>query len=199
MKGLQQNPSSLSHKAPARPLFSCCTSRYLWIFFINKISIIRAAFPLHTHLNTTNLNPPDTRAVLHEFVPLSEAEVRRLVLTSPCKPCDLDPIPTTLVRDCIDFLATPITLIVNLSLPEGVFPSCFKTAYVSPLLKKSNLDKENMKNYRPVSNLSFLFKILQEAVACRLHCHLTRKKNFQSISVSIQEISFNKNCAAEKS
>ena len=33
MEGLQQNPSPLSRNAPARPLFSCCTSGYLWIFF----------------------------------------------------------------------------------------------------------------------------------------------------------------------
>ena len=48
-------------------------------FVINKVSIIRAAFPLHAHLNTTNLNSPDTstRAVLHDFVPVSDAEVRR--------------------------------------------------------------------------------------------------------------------------
>ena len=44
-------------------------------FFINKLSIIRPAFPLHAHLNATNGNPPDTRAVLHDFVPVSEAEV----------------------------------------------------------------------------------------------------------------------------
>ena len=100
-------------------------------FCINKVSIICAAFPLHAHLNTTSLNPPDTRAVLHNFVPVSEDEVRRFVLTSPCNSCDLDPIPTTLVRDCIDVLVTPITSIVNLSPSEGVFPSCFKTAYVS--------------------------------------------------------------------
>ena len=135
-------------------------------FFINKISVIHAAFPLHAHLNTTSLNPPDTRAVLHDLVPVSEADVRRLVLTSPCKPCDLDPIPTTLLRDCTVVLVTPITSIVNLSLCEGAFPLCFKTAYVSPLLKKSNLDKENMKNYQPVSNLGFLSKIPEKAVAC---------------------------------
>ena len=114
--------------------------------------------------------------MLHDFVPVSEAEVRRLVLTFPCKSCDLNPIPTTPLRDCIDVLVTPITSIVNLSLSEGVFPSCFETAYVSPLLKKSNPDKENMKNYRPVSNLSFLSKILENAVACRLCSNLSRTK-----------------------
>ena len=102
---------------------------------------------------------------------------------SPCKSCDLDPISTTLVRDRVDVLVTPITSIVNLSLSEGVFPTYFKTAYVFPLLKKFNLDTENMKNYRPVSNLSFLSKILEKAVACRLFSHLFRTKTlsqFQS-------------------
>ena len=89
--------------------------------FINKISIIRAVFPLHAHLNTSNLNPPDTHVVLHDFVSVSEAEVCHLVLTSPCKSCDLDPVPTTLLRDCIDVLVTHITSIVKLSLSEGAF------------------------------------------------------------------------------
>ena len=138
---------------------------------------------MHARLNATNLNPPDTRAVLHDFVPISQAEVRRLVLTSPCKSCDLDPILAILLRDRIDVLVTSITSIVNLSLSEGAFPSCFKTAYVSPVLKKSNLDKENIKNYRPVSNLSFLSKIPEKVVACRLYSHLSRTKTlspFQS-------------------
>ena len=51
-----------------------------------------------------------------------------------------------------------ITLIVNLSLSEGSFPSYLKSALVSPLLKMSTLNKDNLKNYRPVSNLSFLSK-----------------------------------------
>lgn len=147
-------------------------------FFINKISIIRAAFPSHAHLNTNNLHPPDTRAELRDFVPASQAEVRRLVLSSPSKSCDLDPIPTTLLKDCIDILVTPITSIVNLSLLEGVFPACFKTAHVSPLLKKSTLDTENMRNYRPVSNLSFLSKVLERAVARRLYAHLSGTNTF---------------------
>ena len=48
--------------------------------------------------------------------------------------CNLDPIPTTLLKSCIDLLIVPITNIVNESLKEGVFPSDFKTALVIPLL-----------------------------------------------------------------
>ena len=62
--------------------------------------------------------------------------------------------------------------IVNLSLTEGCFPSHFKSALVSPLLKKPTLNKDDMKNYRPVSNLSFLSKILEKVVASRLNSHI---------------------------
>ena len=59
--------------------------------------------------------------------------------------CNLDPIPTTLLKSCIDSLIIPITNIVNKSLKEGVFPSAFKTAHVIPLFKKPSLDKNDLK------------------------------------------------------
>ena len=71
---------------------------------------------------------------------VTDGEVRRLVLSAPCKSSDLDPVPTTLVKDCIDILVTPIASIFNLSLSEGCFPSHFKPALVSPLLKKPTLN-----------------------------------------------------------
>ena len=57
-------------------------------------------------------------------------------------------------------------------LKEGVFPSAFKTAHVIPLLKKPSLDKNNLKNYRPVSNLSFISKVVEKVVASRLLTHV---------------------------
>ena len=48
------------------------------------------------------------------------------------------------------------TNIVNTSLSEGVMPAQLKQAVITPLLKKKNLDHEELKNYRPVSNLSFV-------------------------------------------
>ena len=53
---------------------------------------------------------------------------------------------------------TPITNIINYSLKEGSFPNCFKITYITTLLKKPRLDR-NLKNYRPVSNLSFISKL----------------------------------------
>ena len=104
-------------------------------FFINTISVIRSSFPSDSHSRV--LKPPDTRKVLQNLSCFSADEVRHLVLRTPCKSPDLDPIPTSLVKDCIDILITPITSIINLSLTEGSFHSHFKSAHVSPLLNET--------------------------------------------------------------
>ena len=50
---------------------------------------------------------------------------------------------------------------MNLSLQSAKVPDSMKEALVTPLLKKDDLDPEVLKNYRPVSNLSFLSKVLE--------------------------------------
>ena len=65
-----------------------------------------------------------------------------------------------------------ITTIVNKSLEESHVPTSVKTAVVRQLPKKPCLDKEEFKNYRPVSNLPFISKILQKVVSPRLEEHI---------------------------
>ena len=57
-----------------------------------------------------------------------------------------------------------VKYIVNKSLAEGLFPSNLKHADITPLLKKENLDKEVLKNYKPVSNMPFLSKVIEKVV-----------------------------------
>ena len=83
----------------------------------------------------------------------------------------------------MDILVTPITTIINLSLSEGIFPNQFKQALVTPLLKKSSLSKNDLKNYRPVSNLNFISKLLEKVVAFQIKSHLAQfglDNSFQS-------------------
>ena len=61
---------------------------------------------------------------------------------------------------------------MNYTLQEGSFPSCFKTAHVTPLLKKAGLDINILKNYRPVSNLSYIAKVIEKAVARQINEHI---------------------------
>lgn len=74
--------------------------------------------------------------------------------------------------DCLDILLPHITTIINDSLSTGVFPLEYKSAIVRPLLKKNSLDPNCLKNYRPVSNLSFLSKLLEKIVLSQLLEHL---------------------------
>jgi hypothetical protein len=89
----------------------------------------------------------------------------------------------SLLKKCLHVLAPTITNIINLSLSSGSFPACFKQSIVTPLIKKPSLDKENLSNYRPISNLSFLSKLAERVVKIRLDQHLSQNSlynQFQS-------------------
>ena len=87
------------------------------------------------------------------------------------KYCELDPIPTELLKKCTEDLLPLITKIINLSLSLGDMPEELKEAIIKPLLKKIGLELID-KNYRPVSNLSFISKLIERAIAVQLIEHL---------------------------
>ena len=62
--------------------------------------------------------------------------------------------------------------IVNFSLYTSNFPTIFKHALVTPLLKKSNLDCSNLSNYRPISKLPMLSKIIEKVVSKQIREYL---------------------------
>ncbi|XP_072033093.1 uncharacterized protein [Amphiura filiformis] len=165
-KGKPKLPSHSSNQALANTFNK---------YFISKITNIRASFTHNDFSPTPGLTPPSicnsTVPELNTFLPASEEEVRKLVMSSPSKHCQLDPIPTSILKDHIDLLLPTITNIVNLSLEASTFPMQFKSAVVKPLLKKATLDSENLRNYRPVSNLTFVSKTIEKIVASRLNNH----------------------------
>ena len=86
--------------------------------------------------------------------------------------CNLDPIPTWLLKTCANVLVPVITKIINLSFQNGYFPDVLKTAMITPLIKKPTLDSETLKNYRPVANLKFLAKTIERAFAAQIQEYL---------------------------
>ena len=112
----------------------------------------------------------DPSIAFSEFNLLTEDEVKKIITKSASKSCSLDPIPTWLLKKCLDLLLPIITLIINLSLRLGYFPSAWKCALVIPLLKKFGLDLI-FKNFRPVSNLPYLSKLTERAVVTQLRDH----------------------------
>ena len=139
-------------------------------FFNDKIVRLRSSISSTTfspHISPASPPPP-----LNCFSPTTIEEVRKLILSSKNCTCSLDIFPTWLIKSCIDALLPPITTLLNLCLTEGSFPSSFKHAHVAPLLKKFNLPPDDLANYRPISNLSFLSKLLERLIANRLLLHL---------------------------
>ena len=141
-------------------------------FFVDKIAKINVKIAseqgqsIKSYVEELVLNSNST---LSEFSPASEDEIKRIILSLSPATCCLDPLPTHLVKLYAESLLPAITKIVNISLNEGVVPESLKIAVVTPLLKKANLNPNVLKNYRPVSNLSFLSKIIEKVVASRIN------------------------------
>ena len=95
------------------------------------------------------------------FKPASESEISKMLFNRPNKQCDSDPIPTWLLKECSALLVPTITNIVNMSLSSGNFHHTLKKeSFISPLLKKPTLDKDELSNYCPIFNISLISKII---------------------------------------
>ena len=135
-------------------------------FFIKKITDIRTK--LDSCVSAASLRDDDKPSVVGPlfttFDPVTPDYVRKLIVNSPNKSCASDPVPTTILKDCVDVLLPVVTTMINLSLKDGFFPDKWKEALVKPILKKPNADLE-FKNFRPMFNLSFLSKLTEKAVS----------------------------------
>ena len=87
--------------------------------------------------------------------------ILKLIKDAPNKHCALHPTPTWRVKSSAHLLAPFICLVVNISLSYCYLPASQKLAFVTPILKKRGLDKCDLKNHRPVSNLTFHSKLLE--------------------------------------
>ena len=135
-------------------------------FFSNKVKQIRNH--LDKPLSEVNQDSPYAHdnqfsgCPLNSFTPISEKSLRKIILQCAPKTCELDAIPTSLFFECLDAILHTMTIVVNHSLLTGEFPLIFKTAIVKPLLKKTSLDSEDLKNYRSISNFLLCQKCLKK-------------------------------------
>ena len=169
---LHLNPSNSSYDTPDTHSFA---NSFLQ-FFSDQINRIRSEFS-PSNSSDPFLFPIILPPNLPNFNPTTN-----LIFSSQNKQCELDSIPTFLLKLCFDELGPTIINIINLSLSEGIFPSSFKQAIVHPLLKKPSLPDDDLSNFRPISNLNFIFKIFKKVVASRIQFHLLSS----SISSSFQ-------------
>ena len=111
--------------------------------------------------------------IIHNFRPITSADVEKLLLSLPNKQCLSDSLPTWLLKANVDILSLFLCQLFNRCLEHGIVSSSFKSGYVTPLLKKADLDAADVKSYRPITNLSVLSKLLERLVAQQLTEYLT--------------------------
>jgi len=87
-------------------------------------------------------------------------------------------VPVTLLKSCANVFVPIIGRLANVSFTEGHFPARYKKAQGMPLLTKLGLDSSSPSNYRPISNLSTIWKILERLMLVQLRPHLLSSANF---------------------
>ena len=112
------------------------------------------------------------KCTFEKFSRVSQEDVRKIIKSNKIKACSLDPVPACVFRKCLDVLLPAVTDITNQSLQTGIFPTPLKSALIIPTLKKPSSDPEILKNYRPISNLPFLGKVIERTVSQQLMIHL---------------------------
>ena len=143
-------------------------------FYVSKIDRIRENIQSsgNTHSRFSSLDYCNVDNLITEFEPASEEEIYTLVMNSPNKSCCLDPLPTWLFKICAESIIPLITVIVNMSLSTATMPRDLKVAMLIPLIKNIVLNPDILNNFRPISNLPFISKIIEKVIASRLNPHM---------------------------
>ena len=152
-------------------------------FFNNKISKIRKDLESSSEIATLSDSFDQSSKSISKFgkfTYIGNDDICKLVMSMKPKNNPQDPIPTWLVKKCVGELISILSFIINKSLQSGCFPGNLKHASVKPSVKDKNEDTENKKNYRPVSNLCFLSKLLEKSALVQINDYIN-SENLHSV------------------
>ncbi|GAA6112118.1 uncharacterized protein tmem132a, partial, partial [Tachysurus ichikawai] len=157
----------------APPHSSSLTAEDVASFYQEKIEeICRTFISAPTALTSQSMDSPTP--TLSHFSTVAAEEILQLIQSCNPTTCRLDPLPCTMLQTISQDLLPFITTIINRSIASGQVTTTFKRARVIPILKKPALDPSDISNYRPVSLLSFLSKILERLVYNQLSVYLSQ-------------------------
>ena len=146
-------------------------------YFIDKVAAIRSSMvsaSLPTNKLREIMRDKDCKMQLKH---VSLAKVRKIIRSlSNSKSCGIDELDNFTLKIAADLVAHPIHHIICLSIIQNKFPDNWKYAKVLPLHKKG--DKTDRKNYRPVSILSPLSKVMEKVVYEQIFSYFTRNSIF---------------------
>ena len=110
------------------------------------------------HHNPSNSSPDthDTQSLANSFLQICYDKIEQAMRTK---------LNSYFPFECFNELGPTIINIINFFLSDEIFSSLFKQAIVHALLKKPSLPDDDLNNFRPISNLNFISKILKKVVA----------------------------------
>ena len=118
---------------------------------------------------------------------MSEVDVfHSLTTLKISKSCGHDKIPPKLLKDSAIVIAPFLTHIFNQSINTGIFPEDLKTAIISPIYKSGS--KNECCNYRPISVLSTVAKILEKLISVQLYEYLEKNAILASDQFGFRKI-----------
>ena len=141
-------------------------------FFVEKVVKIQQSFPqqpssLSSEEISASSQTEQDYKYLHDFEPATVEEIKDIIKQSGINCAPTDFLPSDLLKQHVDIFYHVLCKIVNLSLSTGSING-LKIADIIPDLKDSGLDPNKLGNYRPISNLSFLGKLIERVVLKRL-------------------------------
>ena len=138
-------------------------------FYVDKVSKIRNAI---TPIKEADITQPKlfTGTLLEEFSPTTVEELRTIISSGEIKTAFNDILPRDLMKSSIEVLLPYICTLINTSLATGSMEG-IKESTIMPILKKNGLDPEVLKNYRPVSDIVVISKLIEKVVLRRLYSH----------------------------
>ena len=145
---------------------------------------IEQKIPKGTHSFTEYLGDRNIyNIVLH---PCTDEEVRKYIsMLAVSKAAGPNSIPVHILNNYTDQLIKPLTVILNKSLKEGVFPDLLKPASVCPIYKKN--DQTKCANYRPISLLSNLSKIFERTMYNRIELFLSEFETIYNLQFGFRK------------
>lgn len=130
------------------------------------MTAIRSSFTLQfSDLTPISLATP---VCFYRFQHVSLKDLGDLVNRMKITTTSLDILPSEIIKATFSEIGPSVQVLSNSSLDAGLVLNYFKHAVVQPLLKKQGLDEDCLNNYRPVSKLSFLSKLLEKVVQSQL-------------------------------
>ena len=112
------------------------------------------------------------------FASISDQETLDLIKDICDKHHPDDPIPVWLLKENAEMFLPILKSVINKSFNQGIFPDSLKHGTVRPVLKNKDADIENFKNYRPVTNTTFMAKLIEKAANIQLVNYLESNNLF---------------------